>query len=89
MVIAQTRSTITFFYSLGYGGELFQCLPNLKPVRVLGAPRANFRPCAVVMNYIAMAQATAFAVLCSHEQNAKHGAASVWKACLSALYHRG
>lgn len=89
MVIVQTRSTITFFYSLRYGRGLFQCLTNVKPIRVLGAPRANFRPHAVAVNYIAMAQATAFAVFYSREQNAKHGAASVSKACLSVLYHRG
>ena len=45
--------------------------------------------CAVVVSYLAMAQATAFGVHHSHEQNAKHGAAPGLQACHSAVCHRG
>lgn len=81
-------SIIAFLHSLMYGGELFQFLPDLQPVRVLSAPRANFKPCAAVMSYLATTQTMAFGVHHSHEQNAKHGAAPGLQTCLSVLLHR-
>lgn len=88
MVIVET-STTTFLHFLMYGGELFQFLRGLQPVRVPSVPRANVTPCAVVVSYSAMTQAMAFGVHHSHEQNAKHGAAPGLQACLSVLFHRG
>lgn len=86
MVIAQRRSTIAFLHSLMYGGQLFQFLPNLQPVRVLSAPRTNVMPCA---GHELLTQDMAFGMHHSHEQNATHGAAPGLQACLSALGDRG